>query len=237
MPWRRRTLVRRRVPRRTGACAQARRAVRATLADWGWNEDRVAAAVLVLSEMLTNAQLHTDGEVVLAVRRTARGVRLSVTDADPRTPTRRDTGPEHQGGFGLHILDTITTDWGIRKHRGGKTVWADLVGPHPGARRHPRPVRPGLGAATIRAALGSMRRAGPAVARRAAVARRSGAWVRRRGDSSVRGWVAAAMRRRIRHGGSRLMLVNVLAAVRLRAADTPAGAESSVRGRWLRPGW
>ena len=39
---------------------------------------------------------------------------------------RRDTGPEHEGGFGLHILDTITTGWGVRTHRAGKTVGADI---------------------------------------------------------------------------------------------------------------
>ncbi|MFJ8745384.1 ATP-binding protein [Embleya sp. NPDC127516] len=212
MPRHRRCLVRWRVPHRTGAAARARTAVGAALADWGWGEDRVAAAVLVLSEMLTNAQVHTTGDVVLAVRRTGRGVRLSVTDTGSRMPTRRDTGPEHEGGFGLHILDTLTTDWGVRKHRGGKTVWADLDAPRPDARRHPRPVRAGPGAAPIRAALGSIRRAGPAVARRTAVPRRSAAWVRRQIGSSARGWVPAAIRR-MRHESSRLMLVDVLAAV------------------------
>jgi len=75
--------VRWRVARRSGASGRARSAVRTTLAGWGWDGDGVSAVVLVVSEMLTNAQVHTDGEVRLVLRRTRRGVRLSVTDTDP----------------------------------------------------------------------------------------------------------------------------------------------------------
>jgi hypothetical protein len=197
-----------------------------TLAGWGWDEDCVAAAVLVLSEILTNAQVHTDGDVVLILRRTGRGVRLSVTDTDARMPTRRDTGPEHEGGFGLHILDTITTGWGVRRRRGGKTVWADLDVPCPAARRHLRPVRARAGAASIRAALRPIRRAAPAgwaAARRGARPPRSQVWARRRVGAVAtsarawkRAWAPAARQymrrlRRMQRGGSRLMLMDVLA--------------------------
>ncbi|MGW9272600.1 ATP-binding protein [Embleya sp. NPDC055612] len=127
----RRSLFRWRVPRQTGAAGRARDEVRAALAGWGWDEDHIATAVLVVSELLTNARLHTDGPIGLAIRRTMHGVRLPVTDTNPRPPIRRDTGPQHEGGFGLHILDTITTRWGIRTHRTGKTIWTDLEAPPP----------------------------------------------------------------------------------------------------------
>jgi anti-sigma regulatory factor (Ser/Thr protein kinase) len=173
--------VRWRVPRRTGASGRARKAVRTTLARWGWDEDHVAAVVLVASELLTNAHLHTDGDVRLTLRRTRRGVRLSVTDTDPRMPTRRDTGPQHEGGFGLHILDTITTDWGVRTHRTGKTVWADIDTPRPDANRRPWPKGTRVRVARARAALGSARRrVGTAAARRGIGPGRSMAWVWRR---------------------------------------------------------
>ncbi|MFI6979264.1 hypothetical protein ACIBSV_11850 [Embleya sp. NPDC050154] len=61
-------------------------------------------------------------------------------------PTRRDTGPDHEGGFGLHILDTVTTGWGVRAHRAGKTVWADIDAPTPPRTSAPRPVRSRSGA-------------------------------------------------------------------------------------------
>ncbi|MFE2954380.1 ATP-binding protein [Embleya sp. NPDC059267] len=152
-------LVRWRVPRQTGASSRARNAVRTTLAGWAWDEEHIEAVVLVVSELLTNAHLHTDGEVRLALRRTRRGVRLSVTDTDPRMPMRRNTGPEHEGGFGLHILDTITTGWGVRTHRSDKTVWADIDAPRPHARRPPWLLRVRSKAASARASLGRGRRA------------------------------------------------------------------------------
>ncbi|MFE2871909.1 ATP-binding protein [Embleya sp. NPDC059259] len=217
---RRRSLLRWRVPRRIGASARARTAVGAALADWGWDGDGVAAAVLVLSELLTNAQLHTDGDVVLAVRRTGRGARLSVTDTDPRMPTRRDTGSEHEGGFGLHILDTLTTDWGVRARRAGKTVWADIDGPAPARAVVPVPVRARSGAASIGAALHRVRRAGLAglaAARRGARPPRSQVWAWWRVGaigSSVRAGTTPLTRRirRMRRGSSHVMLVHAFAA-------------------------
>ncbi|WP_406289382.1 ATP-binding protein [Embleya sp. NBC_00896] len=209
------------MPRQTGASGRARKAVRTTLAGWGWDEDRVAPAVLVLSELLTNAQLHTDGDVALALRRTRRGARLSVTDTDLGMPTRRDTGPEHEGGFGLHILDTITTGWGVRTHRAGKTVWADIDAPRPDTRHRPRPVRARSGAASAQVAIGSGRRAGLAAGRRGTRPGRSVGWVWLRVGaivSSAREDIPPLVRlgrlvrrlrriRRIGRGGSGLMLV------------------------------
>ncbi|MFI6582949.1 ATP-binding protein [Embleya sp. NPDC050493] len=210
----RRPLVRWRVPRRTGASGRARKAVRSTLADWGWDEDRVAPAVLVLSELLTNAQLYTEGDVALALRRTRRGARLSVTDTDPRMPTRRDTGPEHEGGFGLHILDTITTDWGVRTHRGGKTVWADIDA---AAVAH-RPRRSSAGARTssIRRSLVSRLREGSLATRRRARAGLPVAEVWRRAGAigSTARAVVSSLVRLPRRRGSGLMLVHLLATAR-----------------------
>ncbi|OPC80881.1 hypothetical protein B4N89_07880 [Embleya scabrispora] len=167
--------------------------MRAALAGWGWDEDRVATAVLVVSELLTNARLHTDGPIGLTVRRTRHGVRLSVTDADPRPPARRDTGPHHEGGFGLHILDTITARWGIRTHRAGKTVWADLDAPHRDARSRPWPARARSTAAVARAAFAAGSRTAAATAR-------------------VRLPPTLRRARRARRGGTGLMLMNTFAA-------------------------
>ncbi|MET7301780.1 ATP-binding protein [Embleya sp. NPDC005575] len=223
MSRRRRSLVRWRVPRRAGASGRARSAVRTTLAGWGWDEDRVAPAVLVLSELLTNAQLYTDGDVGLSLRRTRRGVRLSVTDTDPRVPTRRDTGPEHEGGFGLHILDTITTGWGVRTHRAGKTVWADIDASSPAASHRPR--RSGVKgtASSIRAILRCRWREGPVAADRRTPAGLPVAEVWRRVGAigtAVRAGMPSTVRhlRRTRRRGSGLMLVNLLAAARPSAA-------------------
>ncbi|MFF7244500.1 ATP-binding protein [Embleya sp. NPDC008237] len=212
----RRSLVRWRVPRRTGASGRARKAVRTTLADWGWDEDRVAPAVLVLSELLTNAQLYTDGEVALALRRTRRGARLSVTDTDPRMPTRRDTGPEHEGGFGLHILDTITTDWGVRTHRGGKTVWADIDAPTAAASHRPRRSSARARTSLIRASLVSRWPEGPPTTRRRARAGLPVADVWRRAGAigSTARAVVSTLVGRTRRRGSGLMLVHLLATAR-----------------------
>ncbi|WP_439674027.1 ATP-binding protein [Embleya sp. MST-111070] len=194
------------MPRQTGASRLARNAVRTALANWGWDEDQVPAVVLVASELLTNAQLHTDGDVRLALRRTRRGIRLSVTDADPRMPTRRDTGLEHEGGFGLHILDTTTTRWGVRTHRAGKTVWADIDSSRPDVSRRPWPVRARPKAVWAVAALDRGRPAGPVVAR---VWWRAGAI-----GSSVRAGTTPLTRRirRMRRGSSHVMLVHAFAA-------------------------
>ncbi|MGC0417916.1 hypothetical protein ABIA38_003432 [Embleya sp. AB8] len=94
----------------------------------------------------------------------------------------RRIGP---GGFGLHILDTVTTDWGVRTHRAGKTVRADIDGPRPDTSRRPWSVRARSGAVSARAALGSGQWAGMAAARRGTRPGRSVVCVWRRVGASA----------------------------------------------------
>ncbi|WP_406288917.1 ATP-binding protein [Embleya sp. NBC_00896] len=118
--------VRWQVPRRHGALAQARAALHGTLAGWGWPSERIDVVVLVACELLTNAHRHAGGDAGLAVRATKRGIWLAVDDGERAVPVRRDTGPEVEGGFGLHILDTVADRWGVAARADGKAVWAEI---------------------------------------------------------------------------------------------------------------
>jgi len=70
-------------PRAPGA---ARRAVRQLLTDSGWQEERIDDALLVVSELVTNAVVHAAPPLVLRLRvdtGTAGGLQVHVTDGGP----------------------------------------------------------------------------------------------------------------------------------------------------------
>ncbi|MGW7276146.1 ATP-binding protein [Streptomyces sp. NPDC054864] len=89
--------------------------------------DGVEAAVLVTSELVTNACRHTAG--VVGLRLTWDGSALTVEvddkdgDAGPLAivPTTERGG---HGGFGLGLVDQLSDMWGTTCHRWGKTVFA-----------------------------------------------------------------------------------------------------------------
>lgn len=92
------------------------------------SEERSADILLVLSEMITNAVRHGQGERFdLELARTPTGVHAEVSDAGPGfSAVPRHPSPVATGGRGLLIIDTIALTWGSVSTPDGTTVWASL---------------------------------------------------------------------------------------------------------------
>ncbi|MFE7315752.1 ATP-binding protein [Streptomyces sp. NPDC057555] len=106
--------------------ALARAELRAVLKRWGLGaiED---TALLVLSELLTNAVRHAHvspgREIETRYLREANGLRIEVHDASDELPV---LGPSAEtGGWGLLLVDQLATRWGVAERDFvGKLVWA-----------------------------------------------------------------------------------------------------------------
>lgn len=109
----------------------ARAQLRKALADWGLMsiED---AALVVLSELLTNAVVHAHvspgREIETSFHQVAGGVRIAVDDADAKRPK---PGPARvDGGRGLVLVAGLADRWGVDDRNGvGKSVWAVVTTP------------------------------------------------------------------------------------------------------------
>jgi serine phosphatase RsbU (regulator of sigma subunit)/anti-sigma regulatory factor (Ser/Thr protein kinase) len=111
------------LPMDAASIGRARHAVRRTCHAWGIQE--VAAAELVISELMANAVMHGWGRIGLRLQDTGDGLRIEVEDANPAPPITRERSASRVGGFGMHIVDRLA-DWGWRPTPTGKVVWARL---------------------------------------------------------------------------------------------------------------
>ncbi|MFI2369169.1 SpoIIE family protein phosphatase [Streptomyces sp. NPDC018833] len=108
------------------AVMHARRFTARTLRAWGV-PDMADVALLVVSELVTNAITHTRGEVRLNLTLSADRLRIAVNDASPRSPVKpANVDWEATGGRGLLIVEAMSTDWGSVPLSGGKQVWAEI---------------------------------------------------------------------------------------------------------------
>ncbi|MFM9369590.1 SpoIIE family protein phosphatase [Streptomyces sp. Da 82-17] len=140
------------------APAAARRFVRSALADWaepavradpaehpappavdGITERLADDAVVLVSELVTNAVVHAGTDVELLCRLElaeesddgeGASLLVEVTDHHPARPVhgasadRTSDGAEY--GRGLHLVASLAESWGITYRTGSKTVWARL---------------------------------------------------------------------------------------------------------------
>lgn len=156
------------VPHGPAGVGQARHRMREQLRSRGVSDSVVDDAVLILSELLSNACRHGrplgwqtetgDGDVRAAWRvdRTG-GLTVEVTDGGgPTRPIPATPSVTARGGRGLNIISALAQEWGVRDDAPGEvTVWV-LVdggrGSH-GARGSGRPAGmtglPGAPKATI----------------------------------------------------------------------------------------
>jgi PAS domain-containing protein len=109
------------------AVMHARRFSARTLRSW----DVVAEAdtvLLVVSELVTNALVHTQGALRLDLTLAADRLRVTVSDSSPRAPAKPVVVDwESTGGRGLFLVEALSAAWGSVPVGGGKQVWSEIV--------------------------------------------------------------------------------------------------------------
>ncbi|MFD9301525.1 ATP-binding protein [Streptomyces sp. NPDC060048] len=111
-----------------GAAADARQAARNffashTCADEPLPPVDLDAAVLLISELVTNALRHTSGGCALDLDVRPEGIDIAVTDTSSAEPQPRRIDQQAEGGWGWHLVNRLGTDVRILHHpSGGKTI-------------------------------------------------------------------------------------------------------------------
>ena len=101
----------------------ARSLVRESLA--GFDGDARDVALLLTSELVTNAILHARTPVQLGVLVDGDRALVCVADRLPESPALSPRAHSHDrpGGRGLALVEELADTWGTTTYRGGKTVW------------------------------------------------------------------------------------------------------------------
>lgn len=111
--------------------ATARSFVRDTLQGWGF-ADVVDDAVVLTSELVTNAVVHAGTHAEVLCLRSEDGVRVEVSDRYPEREVPVQTSPlpmgspDREGGRGLQLCAALATRWGVDYTPTHKSVWFHL---------------------------------------------------------------------------------------------------------------
>jgi Histidine kinase-like ATPase domain len=111
------------LPGDVASCSTARRFVQECLAV---GADVSENATLLISEVVTNALLHTSGPITVEVRQKGGAYRITVSDSSSTPPTEKGYRADDATGHGLQILDCLAAAWGSIQTGTGKVVWFDL---------------------------------------------------------------------------------------------------------------
>jgi anti-sigma regulatory factor (Ser/Thr protein kinase) len=114
------------------AVAAARRFVRETLNSWqlSGHDELVADAVLLTSELVTNALVHAGTSIQLTCRLDDAAVEVSVLDRHPARmipdPPSGSAEADRPGGRGLLLPGALSSSWGVTYAPTAKVVWFRL---------------------------------------------------------------------------------------------------------------
>lgn len=112
---------------------RARRWARSRLVGSGMDGDEPVAEALILliSELVTNAVVHTGCPAVLrmlfgAGPAEADTVRVEVADASAVPPRPRHAEGDDTNGRGLELVDCLADRWGWQPEGAGKRIWCEI---------------------------------------------------------------------------------------------------------------
>jgi len=98
--------------------------LRGTLSD-----ELASDAALLVSELVSNGVKYGgEGAIKLQIEAGADRVRAEIVDQgsgfEPLTRARRKMALSDEGGWGLHLVETLADDWGV--HEGSTHVWFEI---------------------------------------------------------------------------------------------------------------
>ena len=104
----------------------ARRFTRAALQRHDIDPGIIDTAILLVSELVTNAIVHASSTIRLRVG-VGSDIRVEVRDASDDAPVAEVADADHESGRGLAIVTTLAESWDWSPRPGGKVVWFELA--------------------------------------------------------------------------------------------------------------
>lgn len=80
-------------------------------------------ALLLVSELATNAVRHAQSPFTVTLRRSRSAVRVEVTDQGPGEPVAPPRDVRRTTGRGLQLVDDLSHEWGVDPGPDRKVVW------------------------------------------------------------------------------------------------------------------
>ncbi|MFF1595006.1 ATP-binding protein [Streptomyces sp. NPDC058286] len=93
------------------------------------DDAQMESALLVVSELVTNAVRHAGGMTGFGLRAGQGTITVTVEDASHVPPQPQPADPTQPGGFGWPLVQSLALEVHVSGHRGGKTVTAILPFP------------------------------------------------------------------------------------------------------------
>ncbi|MEU5900292.1 ATP-binding protein [Streptomyces venezuelae] len=91
---------------------------------WAVPASVVESVTLVLSELVTNAVVHGEGDIHVVMHRQTAGLHLEVSDESATRPVLKSVHPDALHGRGLFLVRDFCDSWGIKND--GRTTWANF---------------------------------------------------------------------------------------------------------------
>lgn len=111
----------------------------------GWTTDApdtADSALLIISELITNAHVHAHSDAQLVLVWDSRCLHISVSDSSEALPAVQAPDVGRQSGRGLALIDALSDGWEAHTRPDGKTITACFHAPGRPDPHHFRPLEP-----------------------------------------------------------------------------------------------
>jgi hypothetical protein len=104
-----------------------RRFLRDTLTAWDEHTDLIDDALLIGTELATNAVLHARSPFRASIRRSDAAITIALHDISAAQPLRPKISPATRHGRGITLVANLSHKWGSDIRPDGKVVWSELA--------------------------------------------------------------------------------------------------------------
>jgi anti-sigma regulatory factor (Ser/Thr protein kinase) len=114
------------LPADDGSPGRARRFLRGLFEECSVADPPSETAVLLASELVSNAVLHARTDLAVRCMLASSCVRVEVSDGNSRRPVAGLTPLDATSGRGLGLVQALSDNWGIEGTPEGKLVWFEV---------------------------------------------------------------------------------------------------------------